>query len=127
MSIMTERLFEHDAYAKTASAVIVDLTDDAIILDQTIFYAASGGQPGDLGLMTASDGRTVQITDTQYSKPDKTILHFVDRHDHGFNIGECVRLSINWPAPLSPNANAHGPAHYERFDRRARDRVWHDA
>ena len=37
----------------------------AVILNQTPFYAESGGQVGDAGLITASDGLRVRIDDTQ--------------------------------------------------------------
>src|SRR5690606_39518922 len=43
-----------------------DLVNDrgGIILDRTVFYATSGGQPGDTGRMTLADGRAVDIAAT---------------------------------------------------------------
>ena len=40
----TDCLFREDAYLKECSATVVGLTDaGGIVLDRTVFYAASGG------------------------------------------------------------------------------------
>ena len=47
---MTETLFIEDAYAREAEGRVVALTDEGgMVLDRSIFYATSGGQPGDAG------------------------------------------------------------------------------
>jgi len=40
-------------------------TDVAVVLNQTPFYGESGGQVGDTGVITGSNGLRIQITDTQ--------------------------------------------------------------
>ncbi len=45
----------------------------AVIVDKTVFYAESGGQVGDSGVITG-DGFTIQVKDTQ--KYDGVIVHF---------------------------------------------------
>jgi alanyl-tRNA synthetase len=40
-------------------------TEVAVILNQTPFYAESGGQVGDQGVITGTDGLTIRVTDTQ--------------------------------------------------------------
>ena len=43
----TECLFRDDSYLREVSATVIGLTGVNIALDRTVFYAASGGQPGD--------------------------------------------------------------------------------
>ena len=55
---MTEQLFLADAYRKSASSIVMGHTEEGgIILDQSIFYARGGGQPGDSGTLDWSGGR----------------------------------------------------------------------
>lgn len=55
--MMTEPLFRADAYLRQATGRIVSVTPEGgIILDQSLFYAASGGQPGDSGTLVWGGG-----------------------------------------------------------------------
>lgn len=50
----TQPLFIKDAYLSTAEAGVVAINQrGGILLDQTCFYATSGGQPGDTGFFDA--------------------------------------------------------------------------
>ena len=55
---MTEELFSTDAYARTCEATVIDAGADGVVLDRTVFYARSGGQPGDTGWLTWDGGKT---------------------------------------------------------------------
>jgi alanyl-tRNA synthetase len=47
-----------------------------VVLDRTPFYAEAGGQVGDTGTLTTSDGRTqLRVRDTQYGIPGSLVLH----------------------------------------------------
>ena len=47
---MTTPLFRDDAYLQTSEASVTSINDrGGIILDKSIFYPTSGGQPGDGG------------------------------------------------------------------------------
>lgn len=55
---MTEPLYLQDAYLKTATGrVIAHTPEGGIILDQSLFYPTSGGQPGDSGHISWDGGQ----------------------------------------------------------------------
>ena len=54
---MTELLFRADAYLASCDARVTGFTPEGgIIVDRTVFYATSGGQPGDSGRITWAGG-----------------------------------------------------------------------
>jgi len=97
MGFPTEAVFREDAYAATLDARVVDITDaGAIILDRTIFYATSGGQPGDTGLLIRPDGSRVVIAGTVTGETKDDILHLPGEGQAVPTVGENVILSIDW-------------------------------
>src|SRR5262249_29295926 len=62
-SQMTEKLFLDDPRLNTAPATVLASGPDGIVLDRTVFYARSGGQPGDVGVLRWDGGET-PIVDT---------------------------------------------------------------
>lgn len=60
---MTDPLFLEDAYRQTAPAVVSEVTaEGGIVLDRSLFYATSGGQPGDGGRLVWDGGEIVIAT-----------------------------------------------------------------
>ncbi|MGV2107462.1 alanyl-tRNA editing protein [Agrobacterium vitis] len=91
-------LFRDDFYLSTAEAVVTAVHEDGSIeLDQTCFYATSGGQPGDTGFLERADGSTIQLGLTRHG-PDKTIiLHQPLEGQPSPDIGEKLVLHVDWP------------------------------
>jgi misacylated tRNA(Ala) deacylase len=70
---MTERLFLDAPDLRQATATVLASTPEHIVLDRTVFYARSGGQPGDTGVLRWDGGETT-IADTIKGEGE-TILH----------------------------------------------------
>ncbi|QDB99508.1 alanyl-tRNA editing protein [Mesorhizobium sp. 8] len=98
MAFRTQALFRDDAYLKTTEAEVVGLTErGGIVLDRTIFYATSGGQPGDTGSFERTDGGHVAIAATVTGETKEEIIHLPVDGQALPVVGEKVRLSIDWP------------------------------
>jgi len=53
----TRLLFRDDAYAREAPAIVQEITPEGgVVLDGSLFYATSGGQPGDSGRLVWPGG-----------------------------------------------------------------------
>jgi misacylated tRNA(Ala) deacylase len=89
---MTEYLFREDAYLAEAEAVVTAARPEGIELDRTIFYASSGGQPGDTGRI----GR-VAVTGAVHPDGDRgRVLHLVEPGAALPRVGETVALRLDW-------------------------------
>jgi len=100
MAFVTEALFREDGYLAAAEAEVVHVNDrGGIILDRTVFYATSGGQPGDTGRLTLADGRTIDVAATITGETKDEIIH-VPSADAGLKPGEKVKLALDWERRL---------------------------
>jgi misacylated tRNA(Ala) deacylase len=68
-------LFREDAYLKSCAATVTSVDERGIRLDRTVFYATSGGQPGDTGVLRLADGSEVRIADTVKGTAPDEIVH----------------------------------------------------
>jgi misacylated tRNA(Ala) deacylase len=80
---MTTPLFREDAYLKEVDGVVVEHTEQGIILDRSIFYPTGGGQPSDKGSLEWESGK-VDILEARKGPEDKIILF--------------LPLDVDWPA-----------------------------
>ena len=94
----TECLFREDSYLKSCEARVVALTDQGgIVLDRTVFYANSGGQPGDTGTLTTADGMHVAVDNAVYTDAAKTeIAHVPAPGAPALKVGDAITAAIDW-------------------------------
>ena len=94
----TQCLFRDDSYLKTCDARVVALTDQGgIVLDRTVFYATSGGQPGDTGALTTEAGARIPIETAIYTDAAKSeIAHVPAAGAPAIKVGDAVTAMINW-------------------------------
>ena len=82
---MTETLFLDDSYLKECQSTVKSVDANKVVLDKTIFYATSGGQPNDTGFLI-KDGKNYKVTNA--SKIDGEIVHEIeDYFNNNFNSG----------------------------------------
>jgi misacylated tRNA(Ala) deacylase len=94
----TECLFRDDSYLKQCDARVVAITEQGgIVLDRTVFYANSGGQPGDTGALTAPDGTAIPIANAVYTDAAKSeIAHIPAAGSSSVKPGDKVTAAIDW-------------------------------
>jgi alanyl-tRNA synthetase len=76
-------------------AKILEILDNPkiVILDQTTFYATSGGQKGDEGIIKNKNG-TIKILETKkFAK--NLFVHFIDEINGEFKVGDEVEAIVN--------------------------------
>jgi misacylated tRNA(Ala) deacylase len=95
----TDCLFRDDSYLKDCDATVVAIEPNGgIVLDRTVFYAASGGQPADRGTLVSKAGAAIPIANVIFTDPGKTIIaHGPAPGAPPVAVGDTVRAEIDWP------------------------------
>ncbi len=97
MAFETEPLFRDDAYVREFSAKVLGVNGrGGIILDQTAFYAAGGGQPGDTGQLSRAGGGDIMIGATVYGEGKAEIVHVPMTDENLPEPGEILSGTIDW-------------------------------
>lgn len=89
---MTKLLYWEDSYLQEFEATITRVEQNKIALDQTAFYAEGGGQPTDLGTLTAN-GKTYEVT--RVFKESGEIWHALSSAE-GLSVGMAVHGKLDW-------------------------------
>ena len=91
-------LYRDDFYLSTSEAVVTAIHDDGgIELDQTCFYATSGGQPGDTGFLERADGSKIELGQTKHGAAKDIIIHVPLDGQPVPAVGEKLVLHVDWP------------------------------
>lgn len=92
----TDLLFRQDAYLREAPATVIAYTPEGgIVLDRTIFYPTSGGQPGDAGQLIWEGG---EIAIATALKADEGAVALVAAEiKTPPKIGSQVMQYLDWP------------------------------
>lgn len=89
---MTKKLFHSDPYQTTCQAVVESIDGNIVALDQTVFFAFSGGQESDHG--TIGDIEVINAEDTSTKDAPGNIKYELT-HQPTFSVGETVTLEID--------------------------------
>lgn len=87
------KLFLDDAYLQTTSATVTAVLPGGVVLDRSIFYARSGGQPGDTGRLGWAGGEAV-VGEAIKGEDDTILLPLTGTAPEP---GTPVIATIDWP------------------------------
>ncbi|TPW29757.1 alanyl-tRNA editing protein [Martelella alba] len=90
-------LYRDDFYSASCRSVVTAVHEDGSFeTDQTVFYATSGGQPGDSGVARRADGSAIRLDVTRHGDTKDIILHIPAEGEASPAPGEEIVLEIDW-------------------------------
>lgn len=89
---MTKKLFHSDPYQTTAQATVESIQDNTVVLDQSIFFAFSGGQESDEGTI---GGIAVETATDTSTKDNPDVIEYELASKPPFSVGDTVTVVID--------------------------------
>ena len=89
---MTDILCYQDSYLQEFDATITSVTGKGVVLDRTAFYPGGGGQPPDIGILTAND---VEFAVKRVSRHKGEYVHELEGSDMP-EVGNSVHGTLDW-------------------------------
>jgi Ser-tRNA(Ala) deacylase AlaX len=86
---MTIKLYDSNHYLREFDAKVLSINDNLVELDQTAFYAESGGQHGDTGTLNGEP-----VVYTKYDENNR-LIHIMENQT-GFKVGDTLHGVIDW-------------------------------
>ncbi|MFQ5979651.1 MAG: alanyl-tRNA editing protein [Candidatus Heimdallarchaeota archaeon] len=97
MPSITHRLYWKQPYETKFAASVVNIESEAVVLDQTLFYPAGGGQASDLGFLNIHDEKEKIPVIGVEKDSNEVIWHKVSGNDvKRFRISDKVEGVIDW-------------------------------
>ncbi|MCZ7397120.1 MAG: alanine--tRNA ligase, partial [Candidatus Methanoperedens sp.] len=93
----TRKLYYEHPEQTEFDAHVIEVIENKIVLDKTLFYPEGGGQPADHGTLSVND-HIVNVVDAQ--SINGVIVHETDS-DFGFKKGDAVKGRIDWERRLA--------------------------
>ena len=87
-----------------------------VVLDQTPFYAESGGQVGDQGVLRGASGAALAVSDVRKAAGGRLFVHTAEVQEGSVSVGQQVRGSswdcmhrgtLRWLSPTPPPPSTH--------------------
>ena len=91
-----ELIFRDDAYARSCTATVTAVDERGIRLDRTVFYANSGGQPGDTGVLRWPGGAVTIVDTVKGDTGPDDIIHVPAKGTALPAPGTPVEAEIDW-------------------------------
>ena len=92
--LMTEKLYWSDAYQTKFTAKVIEVNNQGIILDKSLFYPEGGNQVSDKGIIR-KDNHEFKVS--YVSKDNITILHHLSNNfQEIIKVGDTIEGIIDW-------------------------------
>jgi len=90
---MTKLLFQEDSYLRESNAKIIEILENGLVLEDTIFYPRGGGQDSDKGSLYMK-GKEFPVHEVKRSSGK--VVHFTKMPLDGIVPGDYAKMVLDW-------------------------------